>query len=96
LPDTIISPRAAADIDDIWEYTNERWGERQAVIYIRLIQSAIDAVAANPKAGRTCDEVRAGYRKYPVGSHVVFYLVTTATITVVRILHQRMDVERHL
>jgi toxin ParE1/3/4 len=96
LPDIVVSPRAAADLDDIWEYTTERWGERQAAIYLRLIKAAIGVVAADPKAGRVCDEVRLGYRRYPVGSHMLFYRVTKVTIVVVRILHQRMDVERHL
>jgi toxin ParE1/3/4 len=43
-----------------------------------------------------CDDVRPDYRKYPVGSHILFYRVTKAAIVVVRILHQRMDVERHI
>jgi toxin ParE1/3/4 len=71
-------------------------GERQAEIYLRLIKAAVDAVATDPKLGRACDDVRPGYRRHPVGSHALFYRVTDAAIVVVRILHQRMDVERHL
>jgi len=92
----IVSPRARADIDDIWNYTVEHWGDRQAEIYLRLVKAAVEAVATDPKIGRTCDDVRRGYRKYPVGSHVLFYRVTATAIVVVRILHRRMDVERHL
>jgi toxin ParE1/3/4 len=92
----VISPRARADIDDIWNYTVERWGERQAEIYLRLLKAAVDAVAKDPDIGRECDEVRAGYRRYTVGSHVLFYRVIATAVVVVRILHQRMDVERHL
>ena len=92
----IVSPRAEADIDDIWNYTIEHWGEQQAEIYLRLIKAAVEAVATDPKVGRTCDDVRPGYRRYPVGSHVLFYRVTATAVVVVRILHRRMDVERHL
>ena len=92
----VVSPRAQADIDDIWEYTVEHWGLRQAEIYLRLIKEAVEAVAADPKVGRNCDDVRPGYRRYLVGSHVLFYRVTATAVVVVRILHQRMDVERHL
>ena len=92
----IVSPRARADISDIWNYAIEQWGERQAEIYLRLLQAAVDAVASDPKVGPICDDVRPGYRKYRVGSHVLFYRVTANTVVVVRILHQRMDVERHL
>jgi toxin ParE1/3/4 len=92
----VVSPRAQADIDDIWEYTVGRWGTRQAETYLRLIKEAVEAVATDPRAGRTCDDVRPGYRKYLVGSHVLFYRVTATAVVVVRILHQRVDVERHL
>jgi toxin ParE1/3/4 len=92
----IISPRARADIDDIWNYTVGHWGERQAEIYLRLLEAAVDAVVSDPKVGPACDDVRPGYRKYRVGSHVLFYRATANTVVVVRILHQRMDVERHL
>ncbi|MGZ7177587.1 type II toxin-antitoxin system RelE/ParE family toxin, partial [Burkholderia gladioli] len=33
---------------------------------------------------------------YLVGFHVVFYRETTTTLDVIRVLHQRMDVDRHL
>jgi len=41
-------------------------------------------------------EVRAGYQKFPAGSHLLFYPTTPDEIDIVRILHQRLDVERHL
>jgi plasmid stabilization system protein ParE len=34
--------------------------------------------------------------KLSVGSHVLFFHVTEERVIVVRILHQRMDFERHL
>lgn len=92
----VVSPRAQEDIDEIWNYTAAQWGERQAEIYLRLIKTAVDAIAADSKVGRSCDDVRRGYRRYPVGSHVLFYRVTATAVVVVRILHRRMDFERHL
>jgi toxin ParE1/3/4 len=93
----IISLRAQADIEEIWEYTAERWSDRQAEAYLRLINAAVDTVTVNPEAGRSYhDDLRPGYRKYLVGSHVLFYRVTNTDVVVVRILHQRMDVEPHL
>jgi toxin ParE1/3/4 len=63
----ILSPRAKADIDEIWEYTAKTWGERQAEDCIRLLVGAIETVAENPRRGRPYDEVRKGYRKYLAG-----------------------------
>ncbi|MCG8434648.1 MAG: type II toxin-antitoxin system RelE/ParE family toxin, partial [Gammaproteobacteria bacterium] len=30
-------------------------------------------LAENPDIGKACDEIRDGYRKFPQGSHVIFY-----------------------
>jgi len=54
------------------------------------------SVADNPSLGRECAEVRPDYRKYPSGSHVLFYRLTDDGIDVVRILHERMDYKRHI
>jgi toxin ParE1/3/4 len=45
--------------------------------------------------GQDCSDIRAGYFKIPCGSHVCFSL-TGEGIDVVRILHERMDFERHI
>ena len=92
----VLSPRALADVEDIWNYTAENWGEPQAELYIRQLQEAIEAVAADPRKARSCDDVRPGYRRYPVGSHVLFIRIVDGVVDVVRILHQRMDFMRHL
>jgi len=60
---------------------------------VRELQRA----AGNPRIGRACDEIRPGYRKLAAGSHMLFYRVSVeGVIDVVRVLHQRMDVDRHL
>ncbi|MEY8013771.1 type II toxin-antitoxin system RelE/ParE family toxin [Mycobacterium servetii] len=92
----LLSPAAQADLEQIWDYTYDRWGVDQAEDYLRELQHAINRIAANPRIGRACDEIRPGYRKLAAGSHTLFYRVTAGNvIDVVRILHQRMDVDRH-
>jgi toxin ParE1/3/4 len=91
-----LSRRAKADIRGIWAYTSDYWGREQAEIYLGLIEAAVEAITDDPKPGRPCNEVRQGYRKHLVGSHVLFYRMKGKTVFVVRILHQRMNVERHL
>jgi toxin ParE1/3/4 len=92
----VLTPRARADLDDIWDYTADRWGLDQAETYTRQLWKDITVVAERPSLGRDCSEVRRGYRKYPSGSHVLFYRLTTDGIDIVRILHERMDYERHI
>jgi toxin ParE1/3/4 len=96
-----LSPRAQADLEDIWDYTVDRWGGGQAERYVRDIYLAVEYLAveslvAAPGLARSCDDIRRGYWKYPVGSHVIFFRRYPYGIDVVRILHSRMDFERHL
>jgi toxin ParE1/3/4 len=90
-----ISPRARGDLDEIWTYTLRRWGIGQAEFYIREIGRHVKIVTAHPAIGTACPEVRPGYYKYRCGSHFLFYRRTKIGITIVRILHERMDFGRH-
>lgn len=93
----VLSPAARNVLEQIWEHPCTRWGDDQAEEYVREIQRAIDRVVDNPLIGRACDEVRPGYRKHAVGSRTLYYRIAGGdVINVVRILHQRMDVDRHL
>jgi toxin ParE1/3/4 len=92
----VLSPRARDDLDGIWTYTARTWDVDQAERYLRRIAAAIDLVAENPTLGRNCDHIREGYRKHPVGAHVLFYRLIGGGIDVVRILHSQMDFDRHL
>lgn len=94
----VLSPAAQSDLDQIWDYTCERWSEDQAETYVREIQRAIELLADNPLIGRSCNEVRAGYRRHAAGSHTLYYRVSAGEdlVDVVRILHKHMDVERYL
>lgn len=92
----ILSPMARADLNNIWEYFAKRWDDDQAETYLRMIQAAIDAVAARPKLGRPYDEVRAGYRRHQAGSHLILYREMSDAIDIVRVLHEKMDIGSRL
>jgi toxin ParE1/3/4 len=89
-----LSPRAEADLEEIWLYTFKNWSLEQADGYHNAIVDAFEELAAGRKTGRPVD-IREGYFKYPVGAHLVFYRFTRSGLVVVRVLHQRMDVGRH-
>jgi toxin ParE1/3/4 len=92
----VLGPRAQRDIDEIWDYSAQAWNAGQAEIYIRRIQRALVRLAEQPRLGRSCDDIRPGYRKFRTGSHFVFYRLIDDGIDVVRILHESMDCEEHL
>lgn len=95
-PGYVLSPAAQKDIDEIWDYTALRWGRVQANRYVGKIRAALTDLADDMRQARAVD-VRPGYRHYRVGSHVLFLRDhEQAAFEVVRILHQSMDLRRHL
>jgi plasmid stabilization system protein ParE len=48
----LFSPRAQADIEQIWDYSAERFGAEQADDAIREIQRAAQTIAGDPRRGR--------------------------------------------
>jgi toxin ParE1/3/4 len=92
-----LSPLALEDLKDIWRYGAAAWGQAKAEQYGEKLLDAFDLLAGNPRVGQPMDHIRAGYRRHPVGSHLIFYRVgMSACVEVIRILHQGMDTERHL
>jgi toxin ParE1/3/4 len=91
-----LSPRAQADLEDIWQYTTKRWNVEQAETYVRQLANHFAVVASHPEIGMPCHKIRAGYYRFPAGSHVLFYRIIDGGIDIVRILHERMDFVRHL
>jgi toxin ParE1/3/4 len=92
----VLTPRVQADLEDIWSYSAQRWNVEQAEAYIRVVQRGVNLVADDPRRGRCRDDVRPGYRSYGVGSHVLYYREGRGEISIVRILHARMDPTRHM
>ncbi len=96
-----LSPLALADLSDIWDYSYNNWGADQADAYVLAIHSACEglaqAAAQGRPGGQNAEQVRTGYRKLLIGSHVIFFRCSADdTVDVVRILNQRMDVSAHL
>jgi toxin ParE1/3/4 len=92
-----LSSKAAADLSGIWDYTARQWNPDQADRYIRAIRDACEALANGRQQGQDASHVRTGYRKQVAGMHMLYFRATRdEDIEIVRILHQRMDVARHL
>jgi len=92
-----LTNKAKADLKSIAAYTQRKWGIEQRRTYLKQFDDAFHFLAETPEAGKNCDFIKLGYRKFPNVSHVIFYRSTTPNqIEIVRILHKRMDVERNL
>ena len=92
-----LTRKAYEDLKGIAVYTQENWGKDQRIVYIKMMNDTFYELSDNPDLGRKIDNIRAGYYKYMAGKHLIFYrLVSGNNIEIVRILHQRMDIESHL
>lgn len=91
-----ISKRAIEDLENIWHYTSNKWSVEQADRYYRLIIEEIQNISTNQVIWVSADHIRKGYFKAKVNSHLIFYRKTNDIVEVIRILHQRMDIENRL
>ncbi|MGB4334142.1 MAG: type II toxin-antitoxin system RelE/ParE family toxin [Chromatiaceae bacterium] len=92
----ILSPRAAEDVADIFQYSLETWGETQAYGYRDVLDRALLTIQDNPGIGHGRPELSARHRLFPAGQHIIVYRATSQAILVSRILHGRMDVGSNL
>lgn len=96
MTDWQVTPEAEVDIEHIWDYSAATWGIDQAESYIAGLQDTIYSIARWPEMGETYEHIAADYRCFSYSRHLIFYRKLGETIEVVRILHERMDVDRHL
>jgi toxin ParE1/3/4 len=92
----IISKKAVIDLEEIWLYTVDKWSVAQADRYYLLIIDEIDYICKNINSGKPIYKIRKGYRATKVKSHIIFYRVINDTVEIIRILHERMDIENRL
>jgi toxin ParE1/3/4 len=93
----IISEKALEDINTIWIYTAENWSIEQADRYYNLILDEIEYISQKFEMARDFGKIRKSYRYSKVKSHLVFFKKNKYNeIEVIRVLHERMDIENRL
>ncbi len=93
----LLTPRALDDLNEIWNYTVEKWSEEQADKYYGMLVDLFEKLVEEPDLGRRYDIVQPGLLGMKVGRHVIFYRHKRAgVIEIIRILHEEMDLENRL
>ena len=88
MTDYRLAPRADADLDEIFEYTLERFGLNQARLYLGGLRACFETLAANPRMGRKADAIGTGVRRHEHGSHIfILYEVAEHGVTVLAIVY---------
>jgi toxin ParE1/3/4 len=92
VPKHRISPRASADLIEIWSYIADDSVANADAFLDRLYQS-IQALARQPGLGRHREELAPGLHSNPFGRYIIFYRAVTDAIEIVRVLHGARDIE---
>lgn len=93
----IFRQAAMNDLTAIWNYTAQEWSESQADKYYETIKLACKQIGDNPKAGKRYPEINKYLSGLKAGKHIIFYYcISEEEIEVIRILHERMDLENRL
>jgi len=99
-----LSAAAQGDFNDILRWTLRHFGPEQARIYAETLSDAVAALTAGPSlAGVVArDEIEEGLFTLHVardgrrGRHFVLFRWGDRTVDVLRLLHDAMDLPRHL
>jgi toxin ParE1/3/4 len=91
-----LSGPADRDLTQIYAYSYRRFGELKADEYLLGLHKCFARLAESPAMGRSIDHIRTGYHRFEHASHIVFYVNVGQGIRIMRVLHERMDPDRHL
>jgi toxin ParE1/3/4 len=93
----VLRQKAIDDLNDIWNYTTERWSVNQADKYYTAIRLACAGIGKSPNIGKEYDGIQKNLLGFRSGKHIIFYQSTSEDrIEIVRILHERMDLKNRL
>ena len=90
----MVTRKAHADLISIGRFTVKEWGIDRRNRYLKQLDQCFQHLSENPELGIACDCIAEGYRKFPQGSHLIFYkLNPEGGIFIIRVLHKSMDVD---
>ena len=86
-----LTPRALADLEDIWRYSATTWSLAQAESYIDDLSAAFSQLAATPAMARERPEFSPPVRIHVCREHLIVYRVEDERILIIRILGGMSD-----
>ncbi len=96
MPSFKLSAKAKIDLKKIAIFTEKRWGRIQRNAYLLQFDQCFHQLADSSTMGTTCNHIKAGYREFLQGSHLIFYRVSNKGIVeIIRILHKNMLPKLH-
>lgn len=92
----VLSPAAREDLRAIHQYGSRQWGKIRSDDYMGSLKEMLWSLLQCPETGKVRPEFPGEIRSPPVSSHAIFYRIQRNQLEIIRILHARQDVTRHL
>ena len=90
-----LSHEAEQDLTEAADYLDQQTGNPSfGNRLLDELDHVMNLIAEHPWMGRERGELQPGLRGFPHGSFVIFWRVEKTIVEIVRILHQKRDVEK--
>ena len=90
-----VTPRAAADLNDIAVYSLRKWGQQQTTAYLTALNDRFVWLGEYPDIGRARPEILRDLRSFREGSHIIFYRTRGTAIEIIGVPHASMDIDSY-
>jgi len=87
---------ARADLKSIRRYSHRTWGPDRTAQYMAALRDTMKGLVARNVVSSTRNDLKPGLQMATSGRHCVFFEAHQSRILVLRVLHDRMDYQRHL
>lgn len=89
-PEVRYSRYVQDDVDEIWEYIEERNSEAANKLIFEIAEK-FRMLSRNLQAGTRRDDIIAGLRQFPLGNYNIFYFPIENGVEIYRVLHSSRD-----
>lgn len=86
-----LTPRAVADLEDIWRYSADTWSAARADRYLDEIVQVFEMIAALPTLAPEFPVFTPPVRIHPHERHLIVYSIGEDHVAIVRVLGGQQD-----
>ena len=92
----VFSKEAENDLVEIYRYGFINYGENKADLYIEALKEKCQFIATMPNLCPDRDEFNPPVKIYHHRKHLIIYVIENDDILIIRLLHDRMDIQQHM
>lgn len=91
-----LTPKAEQDLEKIFDYGLNTWGEERATLFLQSLYSRFQWLGENPEIANKRPEIHQDVRGWVHKEYLIFYIEESSHITVVSILRASQDIDSHM